>query len=237
MAKSSLHTVLILTSFIVCFVATIIHIVAFATSNWLVSDGSSPFVRLGWHEACFSNCHFPYCPGGDRDIVYNGCYVWTFNEMIMIDERFREIKDWLMPAWFNTARIVFIINIPLSMVCTIFLLACTCWACANQYTTASTRRKDITSMALLYVTLGLLIVSTLLNVVGIAIFSSNAPLRNYMPMPYKNHFGYSFWLDFAVCIMLGICCITCFLAAVAKTMHFRGPKDVRYSEDMMLGRV
>jgi hypothetical protein len=202
-----------------------------------VSDGDSPFVRLGWHEACFSNCHFPYCPGGDRDIVYNSCYVWTFNEMIMIDERFREIKDWLMPAWFNTARTVFIVNIPMTIICCILLLVCTCWTCKYQYTTESTKRKDITSIVLLYTTLAFLIVSTLLNIVGIAIFASNAPLRNYMPMPYKNHFGYSFWMDFAVCILLGVCCMFCFLAAVAKTLHFKGPKDPRYSEDMMLGRI
>lgn len=98
MAVQHLHSWLIFGTFILCLIAALLHIIAFATSSWLVSDGNSPFVRLGWHEACFNNCHFPYCPGGDRDIVYNNCYVWTFNEMIMIDERFREIKDWLMPG-------------------------------------------------------------------------------------------------------------------------------------------
>lgn len=237
MAVQHLHSWLIFGTFILCLIAALLHIIAFATSNWLVSDGNSPFLNLGWHEACFDNCHFPYCPGGDRDIVYNSCYVWTFNEMIMIDERFREIKDWLMPAWFNTARTVFIVNIPMSIICCILLLICTCWTCKYQYTTASTKKKDVTSIVLLYTTLGFLIVSTLLNVVGIAIFSSNAPLRNYMPMPYKNHFGYSFWMDFAVCILLGVCSVFCFLAAVAKTLHFKGPKDPRYAEDMMLGRI
>jgi len=74
-------------------------------------------------------------------------------------------------------------------------------------------------------------------VAGIAIFTSNGPSRDYMPMAYRNHFGYSYWLDFAVCILLGLSSFTVFLAAIAKTLHFQGPRDDRYSEDMMLGRM
>ena len=76
----------------------------------------------------------------------------------------------------------------------------------------------------------------LLNITGIAIFSSNGPRRDYMPMAYKNSFGFSFWLDLAVCILLSLCCLSTFLAAAAKTLHIQGPRDARYAEDMMLGR-
>ena len=76
-----------------------------------------------------------------------------------------------------------------------------------------------------------------MNVAAIAIFSSNGPSRAYMPMTSRNRFGYSFWLDLIVCILLGISSFTVFLAAIAKTIHFQGPRDNRYSEDMMLGRM
>jgi len=76
-----------------------------------------------------------------------------------------------------------------------------------------------------------------MNVAGIAIFTSNGPSPDYMPLADHNHFGYSYWLDFAVCILLGLASFTVFLAAIAKTIHFQGPRDERYSEDMMLGRM
>ena len=72
---------------------------------------------------------------------------------------------------------------------------------------------------------------------GVAIFTSNGPSRDYMPMADRNHFGYSYWLDLVVCILLGFAGFTVFLAAIAKTIHFQGPRDERYSEEMMLGRL
>ena len=77
----------------------------------------------------------------------------------------------------------------------------------------------------------------LLNVAGIAIFTSNSFSPDYMPLPNHNHFGFSYWLDFTVCILLGMASFTVFVAAIAKTIHFQGPRDARYSEDMMLGRI
>lgn len=222
---------------ITCLIACIAHFIAFSTSYWLVSDGNSPFIRIGLHEACFDNCHHPYCPGGDPQVIYNGCYAWTFNDLIQNDERFREIKIWLMPDWFNAAKTVFIINLPLLVVCTVVLLVGTCWAFAARYTVASTKRKDLALIILLYISLVLLVVASLLNITGIAIFSSNGPRRDYMPMSYKNTFGFSFWLDLTVCILLGLSCLSVFIAAVAKTLHIQGPRDPRYSEDMMLGRA
>ena len=94
---SAAHSSLTLATCLLCIAATILHIIAFATPNWLVSDGSSPFVQLGFHEACFSNCFFPYCPG-DPDIIYDRCYQWTFNEIIFANDQFRDIVNWLMPG-------------------------------------------------------------------------------------------------------------------------------------------
>jgi hypothetical protein len=82
----------------------------------------------------------------------------------------------------------------------------------------------------------LLYFAGLLNVSGIAIFATNGPRRDYMPMAYRNHFGFSFWLDVAVCLIFALCGFTVFLAAVAKTVHIQGPRDPKYSDDMMLGR-
>ena len=76
-----------------------------------------------------------------------------------------------------------------------------------------------------------------MNVAGVAIFTSNGPSRDYMPLAERNRFGFSYWLDLVVCILLGLSSFTVFLAAIAKTIHFQGPRDVRYSEDMMLGRI
>jgi len=227
---------LTLATCLTCIIACIAHFIAFSTSYWLISDGNSPFVRIGWHEACFENCYHPYCPGGDPAVVYSGCYSWTFNDIILNDERFREMKLWLMPDWFIAARNVFIINLPLLIICSILLIIGSCWTSAAEYTVSSTKKNDLALLILLYITLTLLIIASLLNITGIAIFSGNGPRRDYMPMAYKNSFGFSFWLDLAVCILLSLCCLSTFLAAAAKTLHIQGPRDARYAEDMMLGR-
>lgn len=83
----------------------------------------------------------------------------------------------------------------------------------------------------------LLLCVGLVNVAGVAIFTSNAKRPDYMPLADHNRFGYSYWMDLIVCILLGLASFTAFLAAVAKTIHFQGPRDERYSEDMMLGRL
>lgn len=230
------HRALIFLSFLVCFVSTLLHIVAFSTSYWLVSGGSTPFVRMGFHEACFDNCYFPYCPG-DVDIIFNGCYVWTFNELIFNTDQFRDFVSWLLPGWFMACRNVFIINLPLLLLCSILLLILTCWGFASRYTPQTNQKRDKCAIIMNIVALTLLIIATCLNLVGVAIFSSNGPQRNYMPIAYKNHFGFSYWLDFSVCVLLSICCITSYLATAARGLHFKGPKDPRYAEEMMLGRM
>jgi len=81
-----------------CIVATLLHVIAYSTPYWLESDGNSPFIKLGWHEACFDHCHHPYCPGGDPDIVFDGCYVWAFNDRLRNDYNFQEMVHWLFPS-------------------------------------------------------------------------------------------------------------------------------------------
>jgi hypothetical protein len=221
---------------LLCIVTTILHIIAFATPYWIESDGNSPFLHLGLHEVCFSNCHYPYCPGGDPDINYDGCYTWIFNEQ-RNDYNWQELANWLLPGWFNTTVNILGANIAVMVICCVFLIVCSCFALANRYTPKSTVKKDRAAVALLYTSLFLLVLSSLLNVSGIAIFSCNGPRRDYMPMSYRNHFGFSFWIDLAVCVLLGGCSFTVFLAAIGKTIHMQGPDDPRYSEDMMLGRI
>jgi len=234
-ASRGIYSSLIFATCLTCIITCLAHFVAFGTSYWLVSDGKSPFVRIGWHEVCFENCFHPYCPGGDPAVVYNGCYSWTFNDVILNDERFREIRLWLMPDWFNAARNVFIVNLPLLIICSILLIIGSCWTFGARCQFSSTKRKDLALLILLYITLAFLIVASLLNITGISIFSSNGPRRDYMPMAYKNSFGFSFWLDLAVCILLGLCCLSTFLAAT--TLYIKGAKDPRYAEDMKLGRI
>jgi len=82
---------------LLCIIAMLLHIVAYATSYWLESDGNSPFINIGWHEACFDHCHHPYCPGGDPEIVFDGCYVWAFNDQLRNDYNFQEMVLWLFP--------------------------------------------------------------------------------------------------------------------------------------------
>ncbi|ESN90463.1 hypothetical protein HELRODRAFT_166131 [Helobdella robusta] len=190
---------------------------------------------MGFHEACFSNCHFPYCPG-DPDIIYNGCYTWTFNELIFSNDQFREIVDWLMPPWFMTCKNLFASNIAILFVCCILLLICTCWAFKPLYKLPAHQKKDVCAIVLGFITLFMLVVSNLINVSAIALFSSVAPHRKYMPMAYKNHFGYSFWLDFSVCIILSVSVFLTYLSTISKVIYYVGPKDPKYSDEMMLGR-
>jgi len=92
-------------------------------------------------------------------------------------------------------------------------------------------------MSIIHLLTGKCVFVGLMNVAGVAIFTSNGPSRDYMPLANRNHFGFSYWLDLVVCILLGLSSFTVFLAAIAKTIHFQGPRDERYSEDMMLGRI
>jgi hypothetical protein len=153
------------------------------------------------------------------------------------DYNWQELANWLLPGWFNTTVNILGANIAVMVICCVFLIVCSCFALANRYTPKSTVKKDRAAVALLYTSLFLLVLSSLLNVSGIAIFSCNGPRRDYMPMSYRNHFGFSFWIDLAVCVLLGGCSFTVFLAAIGKTIHMQGPDDPRYSEDMMLGRI
>lgn len=228
---------LTLATCLICLVATLLHIIAYSTPYWLESDGNSPFINLGWHQACFDHCHHPYCPGGDPDIVFDGCYIWAFNDRLRNDYNFQEMVHWLFPRWFDTAFNILTVNIVLLVICCCLMLVCTCFAFAARYKPEAPVKKDIAALVLLYISLFVLILSSLMNVAGVAIFTSNGPSRDYMPLADRNSFGFSYWLDLFVCILLGLSSFTVFLAAIAKTIHFQGPRDARYSEDMMLGRI
>ncbi len=58
-----------------------------------------------------------------------------------------------------------------------------------------------------------------------------------MPLPERNSFGYSFWLEVAACTLLGLTFVFTMLAFVFKTLRISNPKDPKVSEDMMLGRT
>lgn len=222
---------------VLCIIATILHIVAFSAPYWIESDGNSPFLHIGLHEVCFDNCHHPYCPGGDPAINYDGCIAWTVNFELRNDYNWKELEQWLIPGWFSAAVNIFGANIAVTVITSVILLVCTALVCADRYTPKSPKKLDRAAVGLLYTSLILLILACMLNVSGMAIFSGNGPRRDYMPMAYRNHFGFAFWLDLAVCLILGICCLTAYVAAIAKTLHMQTPHDARYSEDMMLGRI
>ena len=58
-----------------------------------------------------------------------------------------------------------------------------------------------------------------------------------MPLPERNSFGYSFWLEVCVDMLLGYTFFATLLAFVFKTLRLSNPKDMRVAEDMMLGRT
>lgn len=98
-ASGRVYSLVTLITFLFCLVATILHIVAFATAYWLISDGNSPFLNIGWHMVCFDNCHHPYCPGGDPDINFDGCFDFTLNwDQLRNDYNFQELSTWLFPG-------------------------------------------------------------------------------------------------------------------------------------------
>lgn len=226
------HRGLCLTSFILSLLCLILHIIAFSSAEWIVSDGDSPFQNLGFHKVCFDNCYFPYCPG-DPDIIFDGCYTWAFNELIFSDDKFREIVEWLMPSWFMACKYLFIADIVLIFTCVLLLLICSCWAFKPFYTPNNPRQKDVCAITLGFTTIAFLTLSTMITVAGVAIFSSVSPDPSYMPMTYKNHFGYPFWIEFCVCILLGLCIFLTYLSTITKVVHYVGPKDVRYADDMI----
>lgn len=99
---------LTLTTCLLCIVATLLHLIAYSTPYWIESDGNSPFINIGWHQACFDKCHHPYCPGGDPDIVFDGCYIWAFNDRLRNDYNFQEMVQWLFPSKTHSLFIAYI---------------------------------------------------------------------------------------------------------------------------------
>ena len=82
-----LGTMLICFTCVLSFITFILHAISFSMPNWLESVNPSPFIKIGWHRACFDSCRYPYCPGGDM-FIYDGCW-WIY------DYYFKEVKDWL----------------------------------------------------------------------------------------------------------------------------------------------
>ena len=60
--------------------------------------------------------------------------------------------------------------------------------------------------------------------------------RDWMPMPEKNAFGWSFWLEFTAAILMTVGFVCTIYAGILKTFWLHGDIDPRYSEDMMRGR-
>ncbi len=83
----------------------------------------------------------------------------------------------------------------------------------------------------------LLCISGVLLIVVLCTFAFRARLYGWMPMPERNTFGYSFWLEVAANLLLMYTFTASLLAFIFKTLRLSNPKDVKVAEDMMLGRT
>lgn len=207
----------------------IFHAIAFGTRRWFEGDGISPFLNLGFHEACFKDCYEPWCPGGDESVIFDGCW-WVH------DYHFESIWWWLIPEWFLAIRDLAIGVIPLTVFCLVLLCIATSIALAGQYTTDYNRNREIVLIVILFVSACFLIVTGSLCLVILARFYMNSYRRDWMPMPERNHFGYSFWLELTTATMLFTSFVMTLIAAVCKILDISTEKETAYAEDMMLGR-
>ena len=73
-------------------------------------------------------------------------------------------------------------------------------------------------------------------IVIISTFYLNSFRRDWMPMPERNTFGYSYWLEFATTCLLMASFLMTLIAGVLKILDISEEKETAFSEDMMLGR-
>ncbi|ELT95441.1 hypothetical protein CAPTEDRAFT_226282 [Capitella teleta] len=230
---------LTMTAGILTVISFIIHLAGFSCPEWWVGpgDNKSPFISIGWHEACFEDCRNPYCPNSHYTSFYDGCYKWTFNPWLWDDDRIRELQDWLMPDWYVLNRNLVIVGLPLGGLSAAIMMLCTCFVLGERDSSSlGSGTKDVAIEVLLYISSFLLLSSGIMCLVGVVMFYSNSSRLTWMPMPEKNHFGYSYWMVVASTVMYILAFFCSLTAAVFKTLRRGMQKDPRYSEEMMLGR-
>ncbi|RWS09089.1 uncharacterized protein B4U79_01739 [Dinothrombium tinctorium] len=88
---------------LVCLLAWILLIIAFASPYWLSSYKYtySSFVRLGLWDFCFRDFRHPYF---QYDEKFDGCH-WVYSS------RYHNIRDWLQPGIFIAIGIAFILEV------------------------------------------------------------------------------------------------------------------------------
>ena len=78
--------------------------------------------------------------------------------------------------------------------------------------------------------------SAVLALVTLGQFYMNSFNYGWMPMPYKNHLGYSYWLEVTACVFLMLSLMGCVVAFVFKMLHMYNPHEKEGADDMMMGR-
>lgn len=64
----------------------------------------------------------------------------------------------------------------------------------------------------------------------------NAFNYGWMPMPYKNDLGFSYWLEVVTCVLLVMSVMGCVVAFVFKMLHMYHPREKNAADDMMMGQ-
>ncbi|ESN99972.1 hypothetical protein HELRODRAFT_192675 [Helobdella robusta] len=171
-------------SIIVCVVLTAIcHLIALVSPYWLVSSLATSssdsqekpdFSNLGLWTICFEKFVHPYeLPPKE----YFECHS-------LASEELSNIVQWLVPNWLFVCRklaITSTVTMTLSTVMTVFLLL---WSSYQRLDKFSQRRLELLTTVAQYVTPVCLIVSSILLLLTVSIFSDNA----------KRHQHHEFWL-------------------------------------------
>lgn len=211
------------------FIAMICHIIAFSTDYWLVSDGKSAFLRIGFHRACFEDCRNPYCPSSNDQVIYNDCYGIN-------DFYFRDITKWLKPDWYMHVRNMTIVNVPLTFICCVLTIIAAVIVGVWRYPRSKSRTRYVLLLAMLALSATAIFAAAVLALVTLGQFYMNSFNYGWMPMPYKNHLGYSYWLEVVTCIMLMMALMGCVVSFVFKMLHMYHPHEKHGADDMMMGR-
>lgn len=230
MALSAQGSFLVIIALCTSFLAMALHIVAFATNNWLESFAPSPFVSIGFHYACFNKCTWPYCPA-DNQIVYDNCHR-------LLDELyFRDLKAWIMPDWFLSTRVYSIILTPLSMLPFFHLIVSSCIVCIWRYPRTKTDGRYYCLESSLIFTGIFSLAGGILGVYILAIWAVNSFEETWLPLPEKNRFGWSFIIEASAVFLLFVTFLISILGSVFKFIARLTPKEPMIADDMMLGTL
>lgn len=188
---------LMLTIIILIVASVLCHIIALATNYWLTSSDSTKnnFLNIGLFVACFDNYYHRHESPAQQ---YDGCHG-------LYDDAYITIRDWLIPSWLVSCRVLAIVSLILQIVGIIFFILLLLWILCQWL--CCDRKGDCCEKFLIYATPIIWIVTGMFLMMTLMIFADNAFRLQCKDFwlggddPNNNHLSWSWGFEVASCVL------------------------------------